>query len=138
MYGLAYSYGVSVYILRPFYVYGENESKNRLYKSLLSKIKSGEDFHLTEGSQIRDFSSSEEMATMIFNEIFNIYKEDEKKLKIKNLGSGKSMSIYEFAKKVWIEKKAKGKLIKGALPYRKNESMRSVPNLKLIFEDSIK
>ena len=136
--GLAYSYGVSVYILRPFYVYGKNESKNRLYKSLLNKIKSGEDFYLTEGDQIRDFSSSEEMATMIFNEIFNIYKENEKKLKIKNLGSGKSMSIYEFAKKVWIEKKAKGKLIKGSLPYRKNESMRSVPNLKFIFEDTIK
>ena len=136
--GLAYSYGVSVYILRPFYVYGENESKNRLYKSLLNKIKSGKDFHLTEGSQIRDFSSCEEMATMIFEEIYNIYKENEKKLKIKNLGSGKSMSIYEFAKKVWIEKKAKGKLIKGTLPYRKNESMRCIPNLKLIFEDNIK
>ena len=48
------------------------------------------------------------------------------------------MSIYEFAKKVWIKNKAKGKLIRGSLPYRKNESMRSVPNLKLIFEDSIK
>ena len=71
--GLAYSYGVSVYILRPFYVYGEKESKNRLYKSLLSKIKSGEDFHLTEGDQIRDFSSSEEMAKMIFEEIFIIF-----------------------------------------------------------------
>lgn len=136
--GLAYSYGVSVYILRPFYVYGENESKNRLYKSLLSKIKSGEDFHLTEGDQIRDFSSSEEMANMIFDEIINIYKANKKKLKIKNLGSGKSMTIYEFAKKVWIENKAKGKLVKGSLPYRKNESMRSVPNLKFIFEDTIK
>ena len=119
-------------------MYGENESKNRLYKSLLSKIKSGDDFHLTQGDQIRDFSSSGDMATMIFDEIFNIYKENEKKLKIKNLGSGKSMSIYEFAKKVWIENKAKGKLIKGTLPYRKNESMRSVPNLKFIFEDTIK
>ena len=47
------------------------------------------------------------------------------------------MSIYEFAKKIWIENKAKGKLIKGSLPYRKNELMRSVPNLKFIFEDII-
>tara|TARA_Y200000002_G_scaffold263402_1_gene218692 strand:+ start:2125 stop:3003 length:879 start_codon:yes stop_codon:yes gene_type:complete len=136
--GLAYSYGVSVYILRPFHVYGENESKNRLYKSLISKIKSGEDFHLTEGSQIRDFSSVEEMATMIFKEIYNIYKENEKKLKIKNLGSGKSMTIYEFAKKIWLDNNAKGKLIKGSLPYRKNESMRSIPNLKVIYEDTVK
>ena len=47
-------------------------------------------------------------------------------------------NIYEFAKKVWIENKAKGNLIRGSLPYRKNESMRSVPNLKFIFEDIIK
>ncbi|WP_320664624.1 NAD-dependent epimerase/dehydratase family protein [Prochlorococcus sp. MIT 1223] len=135
--GLAYSYGVSIYILRPFNVYGETEASSRLYTSLINKAECGEDFHITQGDQIKDFSSYSETAQRIFDEILIINESKDRTIKIKNLGSGNQISVYEFAKKVWLEKSAKGKIIKGALPYRKNEPMKCIPDLKLIFEDIV-
>lgn len=46
-----------------------------------------------------------------------------------NVGSGIPTTIRKFAEFWWKEWRASGKLVFGALPYRKNEAMRYVPLL---------
>ena len=48
-----------------------------------------------------------------------------------NIGSGKPMSILEFSKMWWRRWNAPGNLLVGSLPYRENEVMRYVPEIKM-------
>jgi len=49
--------------------------------------------------------------------------------KINNIGSGKPLSVHNFCSYWWKKWDAKGELIIGAVPYKKNEVMRYVPEI---------
>jgi len=48
--------------LRIFQVYGDGEDKNRLWPSLKRAAELGEDFELTQGEQVRDFTHVDDIA----------------------------------------------------------------------------
>ena len=51
------------------------------------------------------------------------------KIDVRNIGSGVPIKIRDFAEKIWSEKKAKGNLLFGTIPYRDGEVMRYVPDI---------
>jgi nucleoside-diphosphate-sugar epimerase len=117
-----------VSIHRIFQVYGEGEPASRLWPTLKAAAALGSNVPMTEGMQVRDFIHVEDVAKHFLSAI------DDSRAKpgrafIENVGSGRACTIREFAEFWWKEWNATGKLIFGALPYRKNESMRYVPLL---------
>jgi len=115
-------------ILRPFHIFGEGESEYRFWPSLKNAALSGNDFPMTLGEQIRDFTPVEFAA-----DAFIDYAANSKIIKgepvINNLGTGKPQSLKSFAKTQWKKFNAKGKLKFGEITYRKNEVMRYVPHI---------
>ena len=115
-------------VLRPFHIFGEGESQERLWPSLKKSALAGEDFSMTLGEQIRDFTPVELAAeTFIHFATEAIINKGEPK--INNLGAGRPMSIKSFAEDQWKKFGATGRLKLGEIPYRKNEVMRYVPQV---------
>lgn len=115
-------------VLRPFQLFGEGESPNRLWPALKQAALEGEDFDMTPGDQLRDFIPVETVAEAFVQ--FATTKEIEKGIPVtRNLGTGNATSIAEFSKFWWCEWNARGNLNIGKLPYRANEVMRYVPEV---------
>ena len=121
--GFSREYGTSVSILRIFQVYGEGEAAGRLWPSIIAAAKSGADYPMTQGEQVRDFILVEDVAQNFVRELGL----QPAGLSVRNVGTGKPQTVAEFARAVWAQQGASGKLIIGALPYRANEVMRFVP-----------
>lgn len=117
---------VNLKILRLFQIYGEGELKTRLWPTLKEKALKGEDLKMTYGEQIRDFSKVDDIAEKILKETINM---NEDGIIVKNIGSGKPLKLKDFVYKAWSSLNAKGKIQLGAIPYRKNEIMRYVPDI---------
>ena len=114
--------------LRIFQVFGKGEDENRLWPSLKKAALAGEDYHLTKGEQVRDFTPVNE----IVGDFINSLNFDNVKRGIpiyKNLGTGNPQSVRQFAEYWWEKCRAKGKIKFGDIPYRNNEIMRFVPNI---------
>ena len=81
------------------------------------------------GDQIRDFIKVEKVASHFTDAILrndiNIYKP-----LVVNVGSGKGITLKEFATKEWKKFNASGKLIIGGLQSREGEILRMVANTK--------
>jgi nucleoside-diphosphate-sugar epimerase len=122
--GFAADFGKEVIVLRPFHVFGEGEAANRFWPSLRQAARSGADFEMTSGEQIRDFVSVNTVVEKFWHGCTRSI--DAGFPIVENIGGDKPRSIREFAELVWSQEKAKGKLILGALPYRNNEVMRYV------------
>ena len=119
---------IKLVVLRPFHIYGEGENKERFWPSLREAAINGEDFPMTLGEQIRDFTSVE-----IAAEKFIHYCTDAQIVsgepEIYNLGTGKPMSLKSFAEMEWNKFSADGELQFGKISYRPNEVMRYVPKI---------
>ena len=114
--------------LRIFQVFGNGEDENRLWPSLKKAALAGEDFYLTPGEQMRDFTPVTEVAKQLVDNLsFSDVTTGEPILK--NIGTDKPQSIGEFAEFWWKKWGAAGKLHFGAKPYRENEVMRFVPKV---------
>lgn len=114
-------------ILRPFHIYGKGEDESRFWPSLINSSKEGKDFYMTKGEQIRDFQKVEEAVQDILS--YHSKSNPLGKPVIKNLGSGNTKSLLEFANEEWERLKSKGSILSGEKPYRKDEVMRYVPKL---------
>jgi nucleoside-diphosphate-sugar epimerase len=127
-YQFAIEYQIQLSYHRIFQVYGEGEAVSRLWPSLKKAALSGANFPMTEGLQIRDFIAVEDVAKYFVEACLNkdlIAGQPE----VCNVGSGKPQSILEFSEYWWQKWQAKGKLLKGKLPYREGEVMRYVPKI---------
>jgi len=113
-------------VLRPFHIFGEGESQERLWPSLKKAALAGEDFSMTFGEQIRDFTPVEFAAEIFIHYAVEAIIQKGKPV-ILNLGTGRPMSLKSFAEKQWKKFGAKGRLKRGEIPYRENEVMRYVP-----------
>jgi nucleoside-diphosphate-sugar epimerase len=117
---------VELAVLRPFHIFGEGESQERLWPSLKKAALAGEDFPMTLGEQIRDFTPVEFSAkTFIHYATEAIIQKGEPE--IHNLGTGQPISLKSFAEEQWKRFGATGRLKYGEIPYRTNEVMRYVP-----------
>ena len=114
--------------MRFFMVYGNGESKNRLWPSMKRAALSGEDFKMTKGEQIRDFISVDDLVDIVIAALpLNGVMPGIPK--INNIGSGRALSVHQFCSYWWKEWNAKGDLLMGSLPYRESEIMRFVPEI---------
>jgi len=128
--GLAVDQGLELVVARPFHVFGEGETPTRFWPSLRRAALAGEDFPMTNGEQIRDFTDVETVAKELVY-LATIAEIKAGYPKIENIGSGKPQSILDFAKEQWAALNAKGKLKPGAIAQRNNETMRYVPFIKI-------
>jgi nucleoside-diphosphate-sugar epimerase len=131
--GLARLQNVDMTLARVFHLYGDREPPHRFWKSLYSAASSGADFPMTKGEQIRDFVHVDVAAKKILEHIQNDQIEKVAN-KIVNVGSGYGTSLIDFANEWWKRWDAKGKILSGVLPYRKNEIMRCVADTTLNIE----
>jgi nucleoside-diphosphate-sugar epimerase len=126
--GLARGKKLEMLILRIFQVFGEGEQESRFWPSLQKAARSGEDFPMTAGGQVRDFVPVETVAEIF---VAALARTDLRagEPKIENVGTGKPQTLRAFAEFWWKQWSAKGKLKFGAVPHRPNEVMRYVPEI---------
>jgi nucleoside-diphosphate-sugar epimerase len=124
---LAREENLELLILRIFQVYGEGELETRFWPTLRRAALAGEDLPMSEGTQVRDFIHVSDVAAGFVNAVTRDLAEG--KPMIENLGSGRPRSLAQFAHEQWQAFHASGKLLLGAVPMRKNEVMRFVPQL---------
>jgi nucleoside-diphosphate-sugar epimerase len=125
---LAYEQNLELVILRISQVYGEGEAQSRFWPSLRKAAIEGRDFPMSDGLQVRDFIDVSCVAEKFLNTL------SRKDLKpgspvIENLGSGKPRTLIDFARSEWDRFGATGVLLSGAVPMRKDEVMRFVPEV---------
>jgi UDP-glucose 4-epimerase len=116
--------------LRIFTAYGEGQYDKSLWPSLRQAAISGSDFRMTAGEQILDFVPVEIVAKHLVTALTQPAIEDGIPY-VSNVGLGRPVLLRDFAAALWAEWGATGKLLLGALPYRKNEMMRLVPEVTL-------
>ena len=94
---------------RIFYAFGKGQYEKNFFPSLRNAALKGEDFKISEGNQILDFISVENVAKhlRIAAERKDIFSQEPL---IVNIGSGKGIKLKDFAKCKWEFFKAKGKL----------------------------
>jgi len=116
---------VSVQLLRPFHLYGEGQHEANFWPALRHAAQSGLDYPMTPGDQVRDFSPVEDAAAAFLAAVE--HPPVGGGLHVQNLGSGRPVTLRDFAADWWSRWQATGSLQPGALPYRPGEVMRYVP-----------
>jgi len=117
-------------ILRPFGVFGEFEGRHKFFPQIIDKLGRGESVKLTGGEQIRDYIYVDDLidayikAAVVPLPLGN-------NVEIINVGSGKGISIKEIALNIASQLGVNKNLLKfGTLPYRSDEIMYSVANIR--------
>lgn len=126
--GLAHQRNLECLIARPFHVFGEGEADYRFWPSLKKAALSGEDFPMTTGEQIRDFTPVESVAAEFLRVATGANLQPGTPI-IRNIGTGRPQSLRCFAEHWWKHWNASGKLLFGAVPQRNREIMRYVPEV---------
>tara|TARA_Y100001933_G_C18897637_1_gene521093 strand:+ start:155 stop:1072 length:918 start_codon:yes stop_codon:yes gene_type:complete len=120
---------ISIVILRPFGIWGPNESIERLVPQIIKSSKKNKFLKLTNGEQIRDYTFVDDIAEWTFK-ILNLTTFPNGQ--IFNLGSSK-VKLSDFAKLIAKKLNSEHLLKFGYLPYRENEMMElHADNTKLI------
>ena len=125
---IAVEHNIKLHYLRVGQVFGKGESSDRLWPSLQKAAANGDDFCLTSGEQIRDFTPVKFVAQKIL-EYLDFDNISNGCPKITNIGTGKHQTLKEFASFWWKKWEAKGKLHFGSKTYRDNEIIRYVPKI---------
>ena len=115
--------------LRIFQVFGEGEDENRLWPSMKKAALAGQDYYLTPGEQVRDFMPVEAVAEQLVNAL-DFSNVDAGRPYFQNIGTHIPQTLREFTEYWWEKWCATGRLHYGAKPYRENEVMRFVPEIK--------
>ena len=125
-YALAVQHKLKMIIVRPFHIYGNGEHKDRFYPSIVEAAKSGNNFPMTQGEQVRDFQNVDDTTDELIKLLENNALKDGYPLLV-NLGSGKPTKLIDFAKSQWSQLNASGTIRPGEIPYRDNEVMNYTP-----------
>ena len=111
--------------IRLFNVYGIGQNENNFWPSLLKAAKEGKDFEIKKSKYIRDFVKVEDAAKFIIDKSKDSILKNGSPLVI-NYGSGKGITLLDFAKNEWIRLKAKGKIINHSFNSDNKEVIRIV------------
>lgn len=123
---LALKHKCKLRIMRIFPVYGDGESKGRLYSSLKEAAIKEKNFKINNPYEIRDFSTVEYVSKILLNSS-NFKKNKFKFYQIKHISQNNVMSVKEFATKLWNKFKTKKKL-KFNINYKKIKRHISSPS----------
>lgn len=117
-------FGLPVTVLRPFIVYGPEQSTAMMLPQLIAMALRGEDFPMTPGEQTRDFIYVGDVADAVLRAAVTPAAVGE----VFNICSGVERSILSLARQVLAVMESETRLLVGAIPYRSNEAMRLVGN----------
>jgi nucleoside-diphosphate-sugar epimerase len=121
---------LAITLLRPFHIYGAGEAARRLGPFLIAQARKGELVELTQCEQSRDFLHVDDCAGMLWAAL--AAQDLAPGLDVLNLGSGQPIALKTFVDLVTAELARHGVTAEcriGALPYRANEPMVSLPDL---------
>lgn len=129
--GFAIQHGLELVVARPFHVYGPGEDMARFWPSLCAAAESGQDFPMTLGEQVRDFTPVSDAAAA-FLDLADpaCVPLTAGEPQLRNIGTGKPMSLAAFASQEWARCGGTGELQLGSVPYRPNEVMQYVPEIQ--------
>jgi UDP-glucose 4-epimerase len=113
---------------RIFQVYGEGEKESRFWPSLRKAAARGEDFPMSPGQQVRDFTPVAVVAKHFAESLEGKVPPLGNPIAL-NVGTGVPTTLLAFAEQWWQRFGATGRLLPGALPQRPSEVMRFVPLL---------
>jgi UDP-glucose 4-epimerase len=100
----AQSLGVPLTVLRPFSFTGINDHTTRLFPTILHAAASGAPAQLTDGDQIRDFSTAEDVAAATLLALRHRgAQRPTAGVRVYNLGSGTSLSLRQLVEKVMCD-----------------------------------
>ena len=126
----AFAEHLAMTLLRPFHIYGAGEAARRLGPFLIARARAGQPVELTPCEQQRDFLHVDDCAAMVWAALEA--RSDRPGLDVFNLGSGQPIALRTFVDLVSAELARHGVTVQcqiGALPYRANEPMVSLPDL---------
>ena len=126
--GMARQSRLRMQLLRMFQVYGEGEAKTRFWPTLRAAARSGRDFPMSTGTQIRDFVDVSTVADQFLDAI-DFRGVEAGRPQIKNIGSGIPKTLLQFAQEWWLSWGATGRLIPGQFEMRPGELGRLVANV---------
>ena len=130
---LSKKYKTKCRIMRLFNVYGEGENKKRLWPSMKIAAKLNKDFKMSDGKEIRDFISVNEVAKVILNAM-NFKIKNKSFPQIWHVASGKPISVKSFALKNWKKYNAKGRILFGKIKIKSKKDYisdkKSIWNIK--------
>jgi nucleoside-diphosphate-sugar epimerase len=126
--GYARCHHLSLYYGRIFNAFGEGQYCGNFWPSLRDAAIAGTDFPMTMGKQIRDFVPVESVAEILLN-ASTIAELIPGIPCIKNIGTGRSSSLLDFARNEWQKFNASGIILPGMLPERPDEIQRLVPDI---------
>lgn len=122
-------YNLKMFYGRIFSAYGEGQYSANFWPALKKAALTGDNFKMTKGEQIRDFIHIEE----VIDQLLQACKRNDLipgKVLVKNIASGNSMKLGDFAESEWANFCAKGKLLKGIIKTRLNEPLCFKSDLK--------
>jgi nucleoside-diphosphate-sugar epimerase len=126
---LAREHSLSLAYIRPFNLYGEGQFKDNFWPALKAAAISGEDFCMTEGDQIRDYSRVEDAAKFFYDWVISRETIPGHAVFV-NFGSGIPRPLVDYARQWWSDFNAAGRLRVGLLPIRKHDQPSLVPDLE--------
>lgn len=121
-------HGLELFYGRIFSAYGEGQYEGNFWPSLRKAALNGEDFPMTSGRQIRDFMPVEAVATQLLEACCRADIKPGEPL-VKNIGSGRPMTLLVFARQEWARLGSSGKIVPGAIADRHGEAPRMIPML---------
>jgi nucleoside-diphosphate-sugar epimerase len=118
--------GMELCYLRIFSAFGDGQYETNFWPALKAAAVAGRDFPMTPGEQMRDFVAVQTVARAFLHAALRPDVAAAQPL-VRNIGSGRPVTMREFARHWWAHWGAAGALQVGALPYRANEVMRFAP-----------
>ena len=121
-----------IVILQLEHLYGRNDNPSKFIPMLLNKIaKKDQEIELTKGDQKRDFLYIDDLLVLLL-----MLVKQQHKLEVGShffeIGTGVSVSVYDFIREIKNQLDSTSNLNFGALPYRENEIMDSKADLTKI------
>lgn len=125
---LAIEFDLELIYVRPFNLYGEGQYEKNFWTALKKAAEAGDDFEMSEGTQVRDFSAVEDAAAFFLDCVKN-RELSARQPEFVNFGSGAPKALIDYAREWWAEFEASGKLLPEALPSRPGEQQSMTPLL---------
>ena len=114
------------------HLYGRNDNPSKFIPMLLDKIaKNEQEIELTKGDQKRDFLYIDDLLVLLHMLVKQQHKLEAGSCFFE-IGTGVSVSIYDFIREIKNQLDSTSNLNFGALPYRENEIMDSKADLTKI------
>lgn len=111
------------------HMYGEKDDYSKFIPFVIKNILEGKEIRTTKGEQKRDFIYVKDVVNAYIKVLNNLEKINNKFMEFE-IGTGNSISLYDFVCEIEEEINKKANIKWGEIPYRKNEIFDSKANIE--------